>query len=140
MALEDSKDEFNVIALAVIFDPAKRKILIGRQEGDPKLGDKFTWGFPGSYLQHGADLDRDLKNDIKSKTGYDIKNLGAIFSKVYPENKKFLAIYFLCEAVKGKINPGGLFKEFKWVRPEDIEKHFTTSFHSRLKEYIINLK
>ena len=132
--------KFNVILIAVIFDPAKRKILIGRQEGDPKLGRKFTWGFPGAYLQHGDDMDKVLKRDIKFKTGYDIKNLGTIFSKVYPENKKFLAIYFLCEVFKGKMKPGGFFKELAWVSPVELQKRFTTSFHPRLKEYIMNLK
>ncbi len=133
-------DEFNVILLAVIFDPAKRKILIGRQDGDPKLGKKFTWGFPGAYLKHGDDIDKVLKADIKLKTGYDIKNLGTIFSKVYPENKKFFAVYFLCEVFRGKMSPGGFFKELEWVSPEELENLFTTSFHPRLREYILNLK
>ena len=31
-------------------------------------------------------------------------------------------------------------KELKWVSPEDLEKHFTTSFSPVLKEYIMNLK
>jgi len=140
MTNERINDKFNVILIAVIFDPAKRKILIGRQEGDPKLGKKFTWGFPGAYLKHGDDMDKVLKKDIKAKTGYEIKNLGTIFSKVYPENPKFLAIYFLCEVFKGKMVPGGFFKELAWVSPSELEKRFTTSFHPRLREYIMNLK
>ena len=140
MVNENLNDEFNVVLIAVIFDPAKKKILIGRQEGDPKLGKKFTWGFPGAYLKHGDDMDKVLKKDIKAKTGYDVRNLGTIFSKVYPENKKFLAIYFLCEVFKGKMAPGGFFKELAWVSPGELEKRFTTSFHPRLREYIMNLK
>jgi ADP-ribose pyrophosphatase YjhB (NUDIX family) len=136
----DINDKFNVILLGIIFDPAQRKILIGRQEGDPKLGKKFTWGFPGAYLEYGDDIDKALKEDVKKKTGYDVKNLGTIFSKIYPENNKFLAVYFLCEVFKGQMKPGGFFKELKWVKPDELEDLFTTSFHPRLREYIMNLK
>lgn len=135
-----STDQFNVLLLAVIFDPKKRKILIGRKEGDPELGPGFTWGFPGTELHFEDDMDKILKKKIKEKTGYDVKNLGAIFTKTYPENKKLVAIYFLCEVFKGSLRPGGFFKEFKWVNPEELESNFTTSFHPRLKEYILNLK
>lgn len=135
-----STDPFHVLLIAVIFDPAKRKILVMRKEGDPELGKKFTWGFPGTELHHKDDVDKKLKKRIKEKTGLTIKNLGAIFSKTYPERKDYLAIYFLCEAVNGTLRPWKFYKELKWANPEDLEKLFTTSFHSRLKEYILNLK
>lgn len=135
-----STDQFFILLLAIIFDPAKRKILITRKEGDPELGLKFTWGFPGTELPYGEGISEILKKKIKEKTGYDIKNLGAVFSKVYPENKKLLAIYFLCEAIGGKLKLGPFYKELKWVNPEELKKHFTTSFHPHLKEYIMNLK
>lgn len=135
-----SKDKFNVVLIGVIYNPAQKKILIHRKDGDPELGKKYTWGFPGTELKHGDNFDRILIEKIKEKTGYIVKNLGAIFSKVYPENKKLLAIYFLCEAYGGKLKLGKYYKELKWVNPEELEKYFTTSFHSRLQEYIMNLK
>jgi ADP-ribose pyrophosphatase YjhB (NUDIX family) len=135
-----STDRFNIVLIGIIFDPAQRKILIGRKNGDPELGPKFSWGFPGTELHYGDDIDKILKNKLKEKTGYDVKNLGAIFSKTYPENEKLVAIYFLCEAVSGKLHVGGFWEEMKWVSPAEIEKHFTTSFHPRLKEYLLNLK
>jgi len=132
-------DKFNVILLGVIFDPAKRKILIGRRENDPYIKE-LTWVFPGGSLNYEEDLDAALKKKIKEKTGLDVKNLGAIFSKIYPEKKEFLSIYFLCEVIGGKEKAANDLLELKWVAPEEIEKHFTTSFHSHLKEYILNLK
>lgn len=140
MTTNPQNNEFNVLLLGVIFDPTKRKILIGRQEGDEKLGPEFTWGFPGAYLKQGDNFDKILQETLKLKTGYTVKNLGAIFSKTYPENPKLLAIYFLCEATKGTVKAGPPFKELEWVKPEDLEKRFTTSFHPRLKEYITHLK
>ncbi|HDK41879.1 MAG TPA: NUDIX domain-containing protein [Candidatus Pacearchaeota archaeon] len=131
--------KFSVILLGVIFDPKTRKILIGRRENDPEIPE-LTWCFPGGELDYKEDLDKSLKEKIKLKTGYDVKNLGTIFTKTYPEKEDLLSIYFLCEVFKGEEKPGEDMVELKWVSPEEIEKHFTTSFHPRLKEYIMNLK
>lgn len=135
----EEKETFHVILLGVVFDPGKKKILIGRRENDPNIPE-LTWCFPGGQLTIGEDVDKVLKVKIKEKTGLNVKNLGAIFSKIYPEKKDLLAIYFLCESIGGEKKVGGDLVELKWVSPEEIEKHFTTSFHPRLKEYIINLK
>ena len=65
--------------------------------------------------------------------------MGAIFAKTYEEKRDFLAVYFLCESVKGEAKKGGKIKELKWVKAIDLEKHFTTSFHPRLKEYLLQI-
>jgi len=132
-------DSFNTILLGVIFDPAKRKILIGRRENDPHIK-KLTWVFPGGSLNYEEDLDAALKKKIKEKTGLDVKNLGAIFAKTYPEKKEFLSIYFLCESVGGEEKAADDLVELKWVKPEELENYFTTSFHPHMKEYVLNLK
>ena len=132
-------DSFNTILLGVIFDPAKRKILLGRRENDPYIKE-LTWVFPGGSLNYEEDLDAALKKKIKEKTGLDVKNLGAIFAKTYPEKKEFLSIYFLCEAVSGEEKAADDLVELKWVKPEEVENYFTTSFHPHMKEYILNLK
>lgn len=130
---------FKVILLGVVFDPKTRKILIGKRENDPYIPE-LSWGFPGGFLDYNKGLDKTLKEKIKEKTGYDVKNLGTIFSKKYPEKKDFLAIFFLCEVFKGEEKAGKDFVEVKWVAPEELENYFTNSFHSRLKEYIMNLR
>jgi len=130
---------FQVVVLGVIFDPAKRKILLGRRENDPQLKE-LTWCFPGGKLLAGESPDKKLKKRVKEKTGYDIKNLGTIFSRIYPEKQDLLSIYFLCEVFKGEELPADDLVELKWVSPEEVESHFQTSFHPELKEYILHLK
>jgi ADP-ribose pyrophosphatase len=133
-------DKFNIILLAIIFDPAKRKILIakrGDEDGDIK---NLIWQFPEGRLRYGNDVDEILERKIKKKTGLNIKNLGAVSSKVYPEKEDLLAIYFLCEVIGGEIKPADDFVELKWVKPEKLENYFTTSFHPHMKEYVLNLK
>lgn len=130
-----------MLAIAVIFDPKTRKFLIARREKDPYYPD-LTWTFPGGRIKNNnEDIDKTLKKTVKEYTGYDVKNLGTIFTKKYEKNNKLILIYFLCEVFKGNEKPDGKkIKELKWVRPQDLEKHFTTPFHTRLKEYIMNLK
>jgi len=130
---------FNVLLLGVIYDPEKKKILIGRRENDPEIPE-LSWVFPGGRLRVGEDVSQAFKDRIKETTGLNVGNLGSIFSKTYPEKKDLFAIYFLCEIRDGKPKANGDLKEIKWVNPEELEKHFTTSFHPRLKEYILNLK
>jgi len=131
-------DEFSVILLGVIFDPRKKKILIGKREEDPYIKE-LTWCFPGGRAIQGEDVDQTLKKSVKAKTGYDIKNLGAIFSKTYPEKKDLLAVYFLTQIFEGEEKPGGDLIELKWVSPKELENYFTKSFHKKLKQYLIEL-
>ena len=130
---------FQVIALAIIFDPAERKILIGRRENDYQIP-ALTWGFPSARLLHGEDIDKKLKGRIKDKTGYEVKNLGAVFGRISPSKEDLFQVFFLCEIFKGKAKVGDDLVELKWVRPQEIEDYFTTPFHPVLKEYINNLK
>lgn len=131
--------DFKVIVLGVVFNPRTKRILIGKREKDHYMP-KLSWGFPGGRLDLGEDMETTIKKRIKEKTNLKVENLGIIFSKTYPEKKELISIYFLCEAIGGKEKALDDFKELKWVKPEDLETHFTTSFHPHLKEYILNLK
>ena len=134
------KAPFQVILLGIIFDPEKRKILIGKRGEDDEDIENLTWQFPEGRLRHGDDVDKILETNIKKKTGLDVKSLGAVFSKVYPEKEDLLGIYYLCESVGGEPIAKNDFVELKWVSPDEIEDYFTTSFHPHLKEYLDNLK
>ena len=134
----EEKQKFEVVILGIIFDPKAKKILIGRRENDPHIP-KLTWCFPGGRATYEEDVDKTLKRNVKAKTGYDVKNLGAIFSKTYPEKQDFIGIYFLTQVFEGEEKPGDDFVELKWVSPNELENHFTTSFHKKLKEYLNDL-
>ena len=138
MGQEVAKTNFEVILLGIIFDPKTRKILVGRRENDKDVPE-LTWGFPEGRLNTNEDMDRILKSRIEQKTGLIVKNLGAVFSKTYDKKRNLVGIYFLCEAVGGKEKAGNDFKELKWIKPTELENLFATSFHPRLKEYLMNL-
>lgn len=132
------KGVFLVNALGIIFDTKTKKILIGRRENDSYIKE-LSWCFPGGRPNYKEESVDGLKREIKKKTSLKIKSLGTIFAKTYPEKREFLTIYFLCEVIGGKEKASEKFAELKWVKPKDLEKYFTTSFHPKLKEYILNL-
>ena len=132
------ENKFEVLIVGIIFDPKTKKVLIGRSENDDTLPG-LTWFFPGESAIQSEDVDKTLKKTLKLKTGYDVKNLGAIFSKIYPERPDLLAVYFLTEAFDGEEKPGEHLVELKWVSPKELENYFTTSFHKKLKEFLIDL-
>jgi len=139
MKMEHDNKKFEVIILAIIFNPKEKKILIGKRENDTVFPN-LTWGFPGGRVIPGEDVDASLKKKIKLKTGYDIKNLGAIFSKTYPIKRDLLAVYFLTEIFEGEEKPGDDLTELKWISPKEIENYFGRgAVHPKLKEYLLDL-
>jgi len=130
---------FLVNVIGIVFDTKTKKILIGKREKDPHIKE-LSWCFPGDTPRYDKDLDHYLKQEVKKKTNLDIEPIGVIFAKTYPENRKIMSIYYLCGITGGEEKAQDAFKEIKWVDPEELEEHFTTSFHPKLKEYILNLK
>jgi len=134
---EFERGVFLVNLLAVIKKDGK--ILIGRRENDPYIK-KLTWSFPGGRPDYGDDLEKYLSLEIKKKTNLDAEIKDVIFTKTYPENRQFLSIYFTAEITGGEEKAGEKFKELKWVKPEELKTHFTTSLHPKLLEIIKGLK
>ncbi len=132
------RQKYEVVVLGIVFNPQKKKILIGRREDDPYIKG-LEWCFPGGRLEMGDDVDQSLKKKMKLKTGITIKNLGAIFSRTYPEKRDLVSIYFLTEAFEGKEQPGDDIVELKWISPKEVEKYFKIPLHRKLKEFLNEL-
>lgn len=132
-------NNFKVVLLGIIFDPATREILIGRRESDEYIP-KLRWSLPGGRVNEGDNLEETLKTKIKEKTGLDVESLGSVLARIPPEKSNLLLVYYLCESTGGMEKPGQDFKELHWIKPNEFEKYFTTSVHPHLKEYVLNLK
>lgn len=127
-----------VNCLGIIYNPKTKKILIGRRENDPNIKE-LTWCFPGGRPNYNEELEEGLKRVIKIKTGLNVNVKELIFAKTYPEKREFLSLYYLCEVIGGIEKAGELFKEIKWIKPDEIEKYFTTSIHPKIKDYLSKL-
>lgn len=127
-----TNDLFKTVVVGIIFDPAKKEILIG------KSNDGY-WSFLETDLTYEIELDKALKKSAKEKTGYVIKNLGAVFAENCAKPKDKLALYFLCEVAEGKEKLGKGIKELKWIKPSKVSEYLDSRLPTRLKEYITNL-
>jgi ADP-ribose pyrophosphatase YjhB (NUDIX family) len=136
---QEKNNRFLVNALCIVFDSKEKKVLIGRRENDEEIPE-LTWSFPGARIELGDNIEEKMKKSVKEKTGYDIESLGTIYARVFTEKEDLFVTYFLCEVIGGKMQAGGSFKEVKWVKPKELEEHFTTSFPDKLKEYILDLE
>ena len=129
---------FIVNVLGIVYDKGNKKILIGKRVNDPNIKE-LTWCFPGGRPDYDEDLEFYLKLKVKKKTNLDIDVKDIIFAKTYPENRKFLSIYYLCEAETGAEKASDKFVELKWVNPIEVKDYFTTSLHNTLFEYLKTL-
>jgi len=133
------KGIFIVNVLGIIYNPKTGNILIGKREHDPYITN-LSWCFPGGRPAYGQDLEFYLKKEVKSKTNLEVEVKNIIFAKTYPENRKFLSIYYYCEGVKGSEKVGKKFIELKWIKPTEVKNYFTSSIHPEILKFLETLK
>ena len=136
---EFDKGVFLVNVLAVVYNPKTRLILIGRRERDPYIKN-LSWTFPGGRPAYSAELEDYLRNQVKIKTGLEVKINKVFFAKTYPEKREFLSIYYFCESSVGEVNAGEKFVEVKWVKPTEVQNYFTTSLHPKVLEFLKSIE
>lgn len=127
------KHLFSIKIIGIVFDPAKRKILIGKGKKDN------YHSFIEDNLRYNEELDVGLKRVTTEKTGYKVKNLGAVFARNCLKNKDELHIYFLCEIAGGKERLTEHIEKLDWVSPSKVEEFLGEKLPTRLKEYILNI-
>lgn len=125
--------KFYVKIIGIIFDPAKRKILIGKNNGDEHFS------FIDGELRYDEELNQGVKRVTQEKTGYIVSNLGSVFAGINPEKEDELAMYFLCEVKDGQEAPGEKVEEIKWVKAHEIEELIKEKLPEKLHEYIFSI-
>jgi ADP-ribose pyrophosphatase YjhB (NUDIX family) len=137
---EFDRGVFLVNLLAIVYDPSSGTIIIGRREKDPYI-EELSWCFPGGRPAYEEELEEYLKSEVKKKTNLDIDIEKVLFAKTYPENRKFLSIYYLARAKNvGEEKAGEKFVEIKWVKPTDVVNYFTTSIHPQILKLLEELE
>ena len=129
-------EKFEVIVLGVI--ASNGKVLIVKRKPD-RYVKALTWAFPGGRPEIGEELEEAVEREIKEETGLVVEAERVIHAKTYPEKRDLLAVYFLCRLKGGDGRLSNEIEEMKWVKPEELEDYFTTSFHPKLKEMMVEL-
>ena|SRR3989344_7866019 len=127
------RSKFYVHIIGIVFDPAKKKILIGKNKGDK------NFSFIDGELRENEEINEGIKRVTKGKTGYSVSNLGAVFTGKKVGKDDTLSIYFLCEVIDGKEVLGKKVDQIIWVKANGVEKLINEKLPSRLKEYLKNI-
>lgn len=135
------KGVFLVNILGIVYDPEKKKILIGRR-GKDELVPELTWSFPGGKAGYKHSLPASMRMGIKRKTNLDVNVIDCIFARNLPENPEILLIYYFCEIVEDGDRPKAMddFGEIKWIKPTEVEKYFTTSIDPVVMDFLSALE
>ena len=130
-----SGTKFSVKIIGILFDPKEKKILVGKNKGEEHFS------FVDGELNYHEELDQGLKRVIKAKTGYQVHNLGTVFSdnKIEGEETDTLELYFLCEIKEKTQEQSENVEEMKWIKTEEFEELTNKKLHSRLQEYLKNI-
>ena len=127
------------LALAVVFDTEKKKILIVKRKKQSQISG-LLWCFPGGKIDYEEDLESKLKKKIMEKIGLRVESLGSIFAETHSRNGgKLFSVYYLCELIDGKEKLSEDFEEMKWISPKEIENYFESEIHPALKEFLRDL-
>lgn len=128
---------FLINCLAIIYKNGK--ILIGKREADQYVKE-LTWSFPGGRPTYDKPLEDSLKDEVKKKTGFDIDVTKLVFARNYPEEPKFISLYYLAKIIGGKEKTGEKFTEIKWVKPSEVTRFFTTSVDNFIIKFLKKLE
>jgi 8-oxo-dGTP diphosphatase len=105
------------VAIALIFDEKRERILMVKNEND----DSSWWSMPGGAVEPGETLDLALIRETKEECGLDVEMVGLhSVREVFFSNRGHHALLFtfLAKISGGEINisdPDGEVKEVKWM-------------------------
>lgn len=134
----DRRGVFMVNLLAIIFDGTK--VLIGKREAPDQYIRELTWSFPGGRPTYDRNLEESLIEEVKKKTGVEIKILSLYHARLFTIKPEFMLLYYLAEPKKLDIVAGEKFTEVLWVRPLQVTKYFSTEIDMKISSLLNKLE
>jgi mutator protein MutT len=106
------------VAVAVVFDPGHRRLLICKRRPDTVLGG--YWEFPGGKCDQGEAPEKCACREVLEETGVTVRAVRelAVIEHDYPHALVRLHP-FLCELVSGKVELLAV-EDAKWIDPAEV--------------------
>ena len=135
-----SKGIFMINLRGIVYNKNLGKVLIGKRENDSYVK-KLSWCFPGGRAHYNEELEQSLKDEIKKKTGINVRIKKLIFARITPEiERKQAILYYYCETKDETLIANESFVDVKWVLPAECKDYFTTSIHPEIIKFLEKLK
>lgn len=110
-----------------------RKILILKRSCDEDCF-KEEWDIPGGGIKFGEDPEESLKREIMEEAGIEADVVRPLRIWTFFKNNKetqVVGITLLCKYKSGKVKLSKEHTDFKWIKPEEIEKY---NIHQGIKK------
>jgi ADP-ribose pyrophosphatase YjhB (NUDIX family) len=140
--LGQDQEKMIIVGLAVIIH--KDKVLIVQRTEKDKLVNNLEWAFPGGRL-FTFDARSELQGSLKRSIGIEATVKFPISARVVPESahkvRHVVALYFATEITNPVIKlEDTKYKAYRWVKPTDVFKYFTTSTSDEISNYLSRLE
>lgn len=127
-----------VVAVDIIVQDSKDKILLGRVAEKWQGGRKYIWGLPGREISFGEDIKTSVKHNLKEELGVEM-----IDGQVVCVNSNFgLGNHYVTIGVTAKIDGNVVNKrpadwlEWKWFEKKSIPPKLFPSAERTLKAFL----
>lgn len=140
--LRESGKPTALIGLMIITNASGEILIVKRAQKDEHIVN-LSWVFPGSELKS-LDFTNETSNKIKNKIGLAVGGAYIVGSRVIPESIKteisVVALYFAAKPLGTNIRlDPKIYCKYKWIRPLDIYRYFTTSTGDDMNRYLASI-
>ena len=83
------------------------------------------WDIPGGGINFGETPEEALKREVKEETNLEVEVIKPlrVWTFFKDENTQVVGVTMFCRYKSGDIRLSEEHEEFKWIRPEEIEKY-----------------
>lgn len=135
-----SEEEINIVGLAVLTH--KSKVLIVKRSQQDTAVPNLYWAFPGGSLTT-LRVVSEFRDILARLIGHSPAGLRPISARIIPDvvegNLPVLALYYQSELSTEEVALFDKYIEYKWIKPTDIYKYFTTSVSDEVDTYLRSL-
>lgn len=136
-----NKERKNIfINIGIVINKNGEVLIIKRKNPEKTKTDKIlTWVFPGGKQEEGETRQQSVEKEVLVETGYKVRAIREIHLRVHPDSALMMA-YHLCELENEEpvqpIEETDEVEEVKWVKPEELNKYFTTDIDPEVKKFL----
>jgi len=117
------------------------EVLIVSRPSDATV-EQLSWSFPGGSF-NSLEFSDQLQLHLEERTGLSTKIGGLVSARIIPDaslkTEQIIALYFDCGSAESKVTLNGHYTDYKWVKPLDVFRHFTTSTSDEVTKYLSSL-
>lgn len=99
---------------------------------------ELLWQFPGGKVEQNETVEEAVVREIKEETNLKVSIDTLIGQRIHPYTKKTMAYFGLNYISEEVLIAEAELDEYMWVKPDELEKYFTTNIYAPIMKYLSN--